>query len=734
MDSSFHQRVKELFLKARAVSPVAAQKTFVKKHANGDVALENEVSALLANDKEDTILSRDAVVANNALVSPREIDNLAQRAKPNVVSKVVFSSKGRAGLTFFVVAFAIALLGYLAATNTKKELAEIRGEETEAILNANVAALELWIDGYKKTTELIASNKALVSVVEDALLSAENGLQTNSDSLIKPLLAGVNAYSYIVTDLAGTVILAADFTLIGQRVGDRFGKEIYAAAGGNPQFILPFYQRERSSETDFYTEKPLVWMQIPVYNAAQKIIATFGIGRQADVDFTRILRTSRMGKSGETYAINKEAWFVSESRFEGELREKGILQKDTSVSSILNAQARKSGFNGGAHQLTELANAVLASSNDSSLAKTGVIKSPSEDYKGVQVIGAWAWLPKYDFGLITQVDAQEAFDPVKYMYRFIVVVVLLLVAASFFSFYNAMRVLKVQGELSSAVRMGQYELKKLLEEGGMGAVYLAEHRLLKRPTAVKIIRVDKKDEGLAKRFEREVHLASQLSHPNTVEIFDYGFTNQGQAFFAMEYIQGNNLAAEVQRVGALPPGRVIHIIKQVCASLFEAHTLGMVHRDIKPQNIMLCKRIGLHDFVKVLDFGLAKPLYQATNEEETRAITGTPVYISPERLKRPGLAEPSADTYAVGALMYFLLAGKPIFSFSSDLDILYQVLNDEPKPLPENVPGVLARLTFFCLEKDPESRPSSIEEVKMFLDNLALEFPWSANDAATYQT
>lgn len=164
----------------------------------------------------------------------------------------------------------------------------------------------------------------------------------------------------------------------------------------------------------------------------------------------------------------------------------------------------------------------------------------------------------------------------------------------------------------------------------------------------------------------------------------------------------------------------------------EAHTLGLVHRDIKPQNIMLVNRIGLHDFVKVLDFGLAKPFVQENNTDETKAITGTPVYISPERLRRPGLAEPSADIYAVGALMYYLLSGHPLFSFSSDLDILYRVLNEDPDPLPEDIPDPLARLTMFCLAKDPAERPTSIDEVKMFLDQLATEYEWPSEEAETW--
>jgi serine/threonine protein kinase len=287
--------------------------------------------------------------------------------------------------------------------------------------------------------------------------------------------------------------------------------------------------------------------------------------------------------------------------------------------------------------------------------------------------------------------------------------------------------------LGAAIELGKYQIQKIIAHGGMGTVYLAQHQMLKRPTAIKVIRMDNQTDDAAKRFEREVKLASQLTHPNTIEIFDYGLTDSQKAYCAMEYLVGLNLKEVVERNhGALPVGRVVHILKQVCASLLEAHTLGLVHRDIKPQNIMLLNKIGLHDFVKVLDFGLAKPFASGANPDETKAITGTPVYLSPERLKKPGLADPEADIYAVGALSYYLLSGTPIFSFSSDLDVLYRILNEDPENLPEEVPKDIARLTMMCLEKEPENRPADMAELKAFLDVLGEKYPWPAEDAAEW--
>jgi len=735
MSKERHNRIKVIFLEAREL-PKLQQKAFVKKEANGDVALEEEVLSLLENDSEQTILSVDEPATTKQVIDPLGLEKLKIGSSQSLFSEIMFSSKGRVGIAFLIVAFILGFLGFLTAQKTKATLAEMRGQETLTILNSNVETLEYWIKNYQNTTELFAADAEIVKCIE--ILLAEPNQRENSiklDSLLKAPLRHTDGFTFIITDLNGNILLSPTHAFIGQRVGERFGKEIFTVTGGTPQFVLPFYPQQRELQNKYYTEKPLVWMQVPVYNKQQQIIATFGIGRKADTEFTKILRTARMGQSGETYAIDKAGWFVSESRFEEEMRTKGMMHADTNISSILNLQARVRNYT--ARQdllpLTALANLVVASADARSDVQRGFLSEASEDYKGSQVIGAWAWLPQYGFGVITQVDAKEAFAPAKYLYLLVAAVLLLLLSASGYSFYTAWQLVNMRGAFNSAMQLGQYELKKLIEEGGMGAVYLAHHRLLKRPTAIKVIRVDKHDDAAAKRFEREVHLASQLTHPNTIEIYDYGFTADGKAYFAMEYLNGVNLAAVVKASGAIPAGRVVHILRQVCASLFEAHTLGMVHRDIKPQNIMLLNRVGLHDFVKVLDFGLAKAFEETSGVEETRAITGTPVYIAPERLKRPGLAEPSADIYAVGALAYFLLAGYPIFNYSSDLDILYQVLNETPKPLPETVPQNLARLTFFCLEKEAEDRPASIEEVKMFLDNLALEFPWTNEDAQKQQ-
>ena len=195
----------------------------------------------------------------------------------------------------------------------------------------------------------------------------------------------------------------------------------------------------------------------------------------------------------------------------------------------------------------------------------------------------------------------------------------------------------------------------------MGEVHLAEHLLLKHPVAIKLIRPDRAgDPEALSRFEREVRATARLTHWNTVTIYDFGFSDDGTFYYAMEYLPGLTLEQVVQRHGPLSPGRVIHIMRQVCAALREAHGLHLVHRDIKPANIMLCERGGVFDVAKLLDFGLVRgggP--HAETLVDAHLVVGTPGYMSPEQAQGQEHLTPAADLYAVGATAYLLLTGEP---------------------------------------------------------------------------
>jgi serine/threonine-protein kinase len=251
----------------------------------------------------------------------------------------------------------------------------------------------------------------------------------------------------------------------------------------------------------------------------------------------------------------------------------------------------------------------------------------------------------------------------------------------------------------------------------MANVYLARHDLMKRPCAVKVLKPSAATEGVIARFEREVQLGSTLNHRNVVEIYDYGRTTDGLFYYAMEYVDGETLKDLVGRIGAVPVPRALRILRQVCAGLAAAHSLGLVHRDVKPENIMICKRGMEEDIVKILDFGLVKNVAREDSRDLTRGlrILGTPLYMAPERLRNPGDVDARADIYSLGAVAFFLLSGKKMFESEDDLGLSSKILNEEPPRLAQSarqqVPAELDLLVFACLEKRREDRPQRMTDL-----------------------
>ena len=307
---------------------------------------------------------------------------------------------------------------------------------------------------------------------------------------------------------------------------------------------------------------------------------------------------------------------------------------------------------------------------------------------------------------------------------------------------------RINTAVSEALQLGQYTLETKLGQGGMGAVYRARHAMLRRPTAVKLLRSEfAADKSALARFEREVQLTSQLTSSNTIEIFDYGRTSEDIFYYAMEYIEGVDLQDLVDRYGPMPPGRVIFVLAQVCGSLHEAHARGLVHRDIKPSNIMLCQRGVDYDVVKVLDFGLVKDVKDDQDVSITVAdgdsVTGTPLYLSPEAIKSEEL-DGRADLYALGAVGYFLLSGRIVFEASSPMVAMAKHLQEEPVRLAEWVDGVpddLEAVILSCLAKDRDMRPDDAQQLAEMLtacqsagewDNVAARRWWQEHGGEVF--
>jgi len=303
--------------------------------------------------------------------------------------------------------------------------------------------------------------------------------------------------------------------------------------------------------------------------------------------------------------------------------------------------------------------------------------------------------------------------------------------------FGSHRIETLRLEVLAARRLGQYQLKDLLGAGGMGEVYRAEHLLLRRPCAIKLIRPERAgDPTNLRRFEREVQATATLTNWHTVEIYDYGHTQDGTFYYVMEYLPGLTLEELVRRHGPLPPQRAVYLLRQMCAALREAHAIGLIHRDIKPGNIIVGERGGLHDVAKLLDFGLVRTTAGAAVSESLTQhgmLVGTPAYMSPEQAGGDGEVDARSDIYSLGAVAYYLLTGQPPFTGKTAVQVLAAHLHERVSALtelrgdvPEDVNGVVLR----CLEKAPKQRFQDVTELEEALGQCRCAGAWDREQAA----
>jgi serine/threonine-protein kinase len=325
---------------------------------------------------------------------------------------------------------------------------------------------------------------------------------------------------------------------------------------------------------------------------------------------------------------------------------------------------------------------------------------------------------------------EDAFTA-SFVQSFLLQMALWLTGAAGIAVYGSHRLEALRKEASAARQLGQYRLKRHIGTGGMGEVYLAEHVLLRRPCAVKVIRPDRAgDSEVLRRFEREVQVLATLRHPNTVQIYDYGHARDGTFYYVMEYLPGLNLEQLVKRQGPLSPEHAIHLLLQICGALREAHAAGLVHRDVKPSNIMTYEHSGLRDVAKLLDFGLVHVPGPSGSGRLTDLgqIAGTPAYLSPEQAASKEGLDARTDVYSLGAVAYFLLTGRPPFVREKAMQTLVAHVHDPVEPMEKLRPGLpvdLQKVVMRCLEKDPAGRYPDVVGLERALSHCDCAGRWA---------
>lgn len=652
-----------------------------------------------------------------------------------------------------VIAGVVGAVGWWAQSTVEGAVKRQVGEQLSTLLNAEVAALTLWSDIEKSEAQRFALDPVILGTIVDLLRVAADPDGGPSAVLASRELAAfrevMDASSirstvrgYGVVDLSGRIVAAKNDAAIGRRVGTSVAEWFDRIVAGETAIFGPVEYPVAEGERDSLVLRPAIFVAAPVRNSRNDVIAAFVMRYSPADEFSRLLQLAQFGASGESYAFNSSGVMITESRFTDQLQEVGLVEDGPDASSILAIDIRNPGGNLLLGHQPDLPWAALPYTRMAAAAIAGIDGVDVEgylDYRGVPVVGAWRWLPDYGFGVAMEVDVQEAYETL-YVVRqgFWALVALLMLGAVGIFFYNFL-FQDLSNRMRKAERLGQYTLEEKIGEGGMGSVYKAKHAMLRRPTAIKLIKEGQVKPETLVRFEREVQLTSQLANPNTVAIYDYGRTPEGVFYYAMEYLPGITLDNLVLNDGPQPERRVVHILRQICSSLAEAHARGMIHRDIKPANIMLLERGGMYDVIKVLDFGLVKDITSGDqNVTAMNTVPGTPHFLSPEAIQHPDAIDARSDLYAVGAVGYFLLTGSFVFSGTSAIEVLGKQVNDTPEDpserLGRSLDPYLEGLILQCLAKDPADRPA---DAGVLLEALSSGYQspigtWTQKEAAAW--
>ncbi len=634
-------------------------------------------------------------------------------------------------ILFILVYLLVTAVIYKSTENAVKAHLE---QSLPHALQSSIANLDLWSEGQKAVAVSWALNPQIRTWVETLATQKENSSSKQAilDSpeleklrnYLRPVCRICHYQDFVIANEKGIKIA----TLHDGQVGKTASYPIQKAMLG--QTILSHKFVKEKENTHF-----TMWITTPIYSNSGDLLATLSFTFQPD--FRKVFPFVTAQDERKIYIFDQE---------------RVVLPQDSVTANL------------------------VAFHQNAKNTQTSIHTESYSGYSGNSVVGAWTWLEQYNLGITVEVDKNKSYQVLDKLGLTLIYCLALLISITTIFFFIIRYFLKKNlfrknylqrskkeenTEVAKATRLtdssespeislkhlykqdyyqqlGQYTLTEKLGEGGMGEVYKANHSMLPRPCAIKFLHSEKANEENTTRFAREVQAISVLTHPNTVIIYDYGNTPEGVFYYAMEYLPGINLRELVRENGPQIESRVIFILQQICSSVAEAHQNGLIHRDIKPHNIMICERGGqMYDFVKVLDFGLAKQINGSEIALTAKGmIIGTAHYFSPEAISAPENVDKRSDIYSMGALGYYLLTGKHVFKGKNSLQICQAHIKTPPTPpskrIKEHISKDLEEIILDCLAKDPKLRPQNVEDLRERLSHCQKTGEWGHSQAKEF--
>lgn len=673
-----------------------------------------------------------------ASMETSQITPRASRSQGTHFSARSFSKRSAPWLLLCVLAFVLALGAAMLDSALLARLQDNVRTTLQIVQHERVTALQMWSAERVRVAERVAGSEHvrdkllhMLRADTDPTVLLEQGRALRND--LEPIVAGLQLTGFAALDSRGHGVAQFGDVLQSVNLPLAHWPRAGEALAGRAVLSAPYRLTPKNAVIGG-TAALFAWA--PVADETGRALGVFGLRLNPFQTFALLLQ-SGVGAAGsaESYAFDRDGLLLSSSRFDDQLHAIGLLR--AGEASMLTVAVRDPGGDmtlgfepkktRGEQPLTRMAKAAIAGRED-----TDVLGY--RDYRGVLVAGTWSWLPQLEIGVATEIDAAEAYaamQPLRWAYWGISGCSCLAVLAAL---YFGSRSRALENTMAAAAELGRYKLGRKLGEGGMGSVYEAEHVQLARRAAIKILNAQPDRTDLIERFEREVRFTAKLTHPNTISIYDYGRAEDGAFYYAMEYIDGVDLDTLVDRWGPLAVERVLHIMMQAAGSLAEAHEAGLIHRDVKPSNIMLSLRGGVPDFVTVLDFGLVRNLQQRAEVKLTAddELLGTPLYMAPEAFNNAPEIDGRADIYSLGATAYYLLTGRESYDGSSASEVISKRISGSYTPIDQHgveIPEPVKALVQQCMSPDPAARPPTARALVRAIEILQRQWPWERTRA-----